>query len=273
MAKTKVLIAVKTYPTLASKYDELVCTAGFRKDGTWVRIYPIPFRKLDYDKQYKKYDWVEIDLVRNGSDFRPESFRPYSIEQAFDIVGHINTDNNWALRKEIVLKNVYKDLDLLIADAKDEKKKTSLAVFKPTVIHNFICEPDEREWDKAKLEQLKARAQQLNLFANSDNPFEVVKKVPYKFSYVFSDVKGRESTLMIEDWETGQLFWNCLRAHDNDEQKACADVRKKYFDDLARTKDLYFYLGTTRNFHLVAPNPFIIIGTFHPKKEHQLRLF
>lgn len=273
MALTKVLIAVKTYPTLASKYDELVCTAGFLEDGTWVRIYPIPFRKLDYDKQYKKYDWVEIDLVRNDSDFRPESHRPYSIDNSINIIGHIDTNSNWKLRKEIVLKNVYKNLDILIADAKDKKKYTSLAVFKPTKIIDFISEPVEREWDKAKLDKLKAKALQLNLFANSDNPFEVVNKLPYKFSFVFLDDQGRESTLMIEDWETGQLFWNCMKTHDGNEQKACADVRKKYFDDFAKTKDLHFYLGTTRNFHLMAPNPFIIIGTFHPKKDDQLSLF
>ena len=45
MALTKVLITVKTYPTLSAKYDELVCTAGFKEDGTWIRLYPVPFRK------------------------------------------------------------------------------------------------------------------------------------------------------------------------------------------------------------------------------------
>lgn len=273
MTRTRVLITVKTYPTLASKYDELVCTAGFREDGSWIRIYPIPFRKLDYDKQYKKYDWIEVDLIRNSSDFRPESYRPYSIDNSFDIVGHIDTNNNWMQRKEIVLKNVCTNLAKLIADAKDKNKYTSLAVFKPTQILKFICEPTEREWNKAKLEKLKAKALQYNLFTNSDNPFEVVKKLPYKFSFVFSDENGLESTLMIEDWETGQLFWNCLQKYDGNEQKACDDVKTKYFDDFAKSKDLYFYLGTTRNFHLMAPNPFIIIGTFHPKKEQQLSLF
>lgn len=53
MSKTKVLIAVKTYPTLSEKYDELVCTAGFLEDGSWIRTYPIPFRKLNYEKRYK----------------------------------------------------------------------------------------------------------------------------------------------------------------------------------------------------------------------------
>ena len=71
MALTKVLIAVKTYPTLSAKYDELVCTAGFREDGTWIRVYPIPFRKLDYASQYKKYDWIE--LVHLGGSTKTES--------------------------------------------------------------------------------------------------------------------------------------------------------------------------------------------------------
>jgi hypothetical protein len=35
MPNTKILITVKTYPTLSEKYDELVCTAGFKEDGTW----------------------------------------------------------------------------------------------------------------------------------------------------------------------------------------------------------------------------------------------
>ena len=85
MALTKVLITVKTYPSLSGKYDELVCTAGFREDGTWVRIYPIQFREKSYEEQYKKYDWIEIDLVKNRKDFRPESYRPYSDDSAIII--------------------------------------------------------------------------------------------------------------------------------------------------------------------------------------------
>lgn len=271
MALTKVLITVKTYPTLSSKYDELVCTAGFLEDGTWVRIYPIPFRKLDYDQQYSKYDWVEIDLEKNAADFRPESYKPKSIDTSFRIVGHIDTEDSWRLRKELVLRNVHTNMTELIAQAKEKNK--SLAVFKPKEILDFKIEKTEREWDKEKLKTLKANAQQLNLFQNADNPFEVVKKLPYKFSYKFISDDGIERTMMIEDWEIGQLYWNCLKRHNNDEEKACEDVRRKYFDDFAKTKDLYFFLGTTREFHLIAPNPFIIIGTFHPKKFSQTALF
>jgi hypothetical protein len=275
MALTKVLIAVKTYPTLSSKYDELVCTAGFLEDGSWIRIYPIPFRKLEYDKQYSKYDWIEVDLEKNNSDFRLESHKPKSIETAFKIVNHLGTEDSWRLRKEIVLKNVYTNMTDLIAEAKDTTKYTSLAVFKPKEILDFKIEQVDREWDKKKLDTLNAKAQQLNLFQNSDNPFEVVQKLPYKFSYKFTSDDGIERTMMIEDWEIGQLYWNCLKRHDGKDKeiKACEDVKKKYFDDFAKTKDLYLLLGTTREFHLIAPNPFVIIGTFHPMKIVQSSLF
>lgn len=72
---------------------------------------------------------------------------------------------------------------------------------------------------------------------------------------------------MIEDWELGQLYWNCLRKYDGHdaEKKACIDVKKKYLNDFAKTKDIHLFLGTAQTFHLVSPNPFLVIGTFHPK--------
>lgn len=270
MALTKVLIAVKTYPTLSAKYDELVCTAGFREDGTWIRIYPVPFRKKSYNEQYKKYDWIEVDLVKNESDFRPESYRPFLHDREIKIVGHIDTTENWDARKQLVLEKIYYNLTELIAEAKDKNICTSLAVFKPTVILDFIVEEVERDWDIDKL----AKLNQLNLFeTNAEGKFGVVQKLPYKFKFIFKDNQGTESRMMIEDWEIGQLFWNCLARHEGNEAKAIADVRTKYFDDFAKTKDLHFFLGTTQLHHYVSLNPFIIIGTFHPKKQMQTKLF
>ncbi|MDX9775464.1 MAG: hypothetical protein RBT40_05880 [Petrimonas sp.] len=266
MALTRVLITVKTYPTISAKYDELVCTAGFREDGTWVRIYPVPFRKRAYTEQYKKYDWIELDLVKNKSDFRPESFRPVTLETEINVVGHIDTARNWEERKQLCLGKIYFSLAELIAEAKDKNIGTSLAVFKPTEILDFYAEPVDRDWSAKQ----KAILAQQNLF---ENKFEVVKKLPYKFKFRFKDNQGQVSNMMIEDWEAGQLFWRQLAKYEGNEQKAIEDVRKKYFDDFAKTKDLHFYLGTTQRHHNTAPNPFIIIGTFHPKIENQMKLF
>lgn len=263
MAKEKILITVKTYPTISEKYDELVCTAGFREDGSWVRIYPVQFRKKAYDQQYKKYQWIEIDLVKNTKDKRKESYRPVSHDTEINILNQIKPDGkDWKERRKIVLQKVYTNLTTLIAEAKDPSIGTSLAVFKPSSIEKIEIVAVEREWSKKKLDSLR----QGNLFdQNKDGQFEVVKKLPYKFSYKFIDDKGKKSTLMIEDWELGQLYWNSLKRNNGDENLACEDVRKKYMDDFAKTKDLYFFLGTTKLHHFTAPNPFVIIGTFHPK--------
>lgn len=261
--KTRILVTVKTYPHISGEYDELVCTAGITEDGRWIRIYPIPFRKMEYENQYEKYQWIELDLVRNTKDFRPESYRPVDYRK-LACKEKIEADGkHWVKRRRIVLQKIYYDADALIGEAKDKKICTSLAVFKPSKIGDFIIEKDSRDWDAKKVQKLK----QMKLFENAENPFEVVDKVPFKFSYKFKDIKGKESTLKIEDWEVGSLYWNCLKRHKGDEIKACADVKKKYFDDFVHAKDVYLFLGTTKEFHFVSPNPFIIIGVFYPKHE------
>ncbi len=266
MATEQILIIAKTYPAPSSKYDELVCTAGVRMDGSWVRIYPVPFRKLDFDKQYKKFQWIECDIVRRDADKRPESYQLRN-HNAIKLLNEIPTDKDgsWHQRREILLKKVYTNKANLIKDAYEPDKMTSLAVIKPEKFLDFKIEKADREWSKDKLDSIKARAQQIDLFLGERNPFEVVKKIPYSFSYKFADNEGIKSTLQIIDWEIGALYWNCLKRNNGNEQKACDLVRKKYWDDFAKSKDAYLLLGTTLEYHIKkAPNPFLIIGVFPP---------
>jgi len=275
MSKEKVLVVAKTYPLPSKTHDELVCTAGLREDGSWVRIYPVPFRKLDYDKQYKKFQWIEVDIVRNYSDSRPESHKIKNYS-TIKVVGEIpkDKDGSWYQRRRILLNDVYTNKETLVNNAYEPDKKTSLAVFKPIKITNFIIKKEEdRDWDKEKLEYIKARAQQIDLFAGEQNPFNVVKKVPYTFYYEFLDDENEKSKLRIIDWEIGALYWNCFKRNANDEEKTCKDIYKKYWDDFALTKDVHLILGTTLEHHnRNAPNPFVIIGIFAPEYTIQERL-
>lgn len=274
MALTKVLISVKTYPTLSERYDELVCTAGFLEDGSWIRIYPIPFRKLKIDSKYQKWQWIEIDLTKNTKDFRKESFRPTNLDNEIKVLNKVGTERNWFTRKSIVLKNIYYNMDKLIAEAKNPEIGTSLAVFKPKEIVDFVWEECEREWDSKKLETVYANQAQQSLFdlAETKRIFRVAKKLPYEFSYKFISEDGKLRKLMIEDWELGMLYWNCLDNCNGDEQLACKKVKQKYFNEMCFQKDVYFFLGTTKKFHNVGINPFIIIGTFYPPLDNQLSL-
>jgi len=273
-AVRRLFITVKTYPTLSTKYAELVCTAGILDDGSWARVYPLPFRNLDYENRYMKYQWMELPLVRNSSDPRPESYKITDISKLQLIDKPVGTEQAWAERKKIIFaKNeVYTDLAALIKKA--HSNKLSLAIFKPAELVEFVVEQTEREWDQDSLKILKAKASQLSLFQSEDEvkkEFLIVKKLPYKFSYRFKDCTGKASTLMIEDWGNGALFWNCLKQSEGNEDKALELVRKKYFDEFSR-KELFLFLGTTRQFHGWAKNPFVIIGVFYPPTSPQLSL-
>lgn len=262
MAKERILITVKTYPTLSRKYGETVCTAGIREDGSWVRLYPVPFRRLDEAEQYKKYDWVECRLQRNRKDPRPDSFRPLDPSELIP-VAHMDTADDWRERRQFILQKakVYRRMDDLIAGAK--ANRLSLAVFKPTKIHGFVWEEEGWEWDANKLQDMREMYKQMDIFEDNAwrETFNIIPKLPYSFSYRFEDANGRKSKLQILDWEVGALFWNCMKSCNNDVKYALRMVRAKYLDDFL-TKDLHFYLGTTQQFHFIAPNPWVIIGVF-----------
>lgn len=277
MALTRVLLTVTTYPLPSRSYDELVCTAGVREDGSWVRIYPVPLSFLMNLKNsgrlpVRKYTWLEVDLERRKDDFRPESHSPVNRDfGAIQVREHIGPERHWAERKNFCLQHVYTDLGQLITESQ-EPTNVSLATFKPARILELVIEPEDRDW-KPVWKELR---NQLDLFAEGaqEEPKQMIPKLPYKFSYRFEDEKGRVSTLMIEDWEIGQLYWNCLRDADGDEQVALQKVRAKYEEAFLSKHDIHLFLGTTQKFHAMrAQNPFVIIGVFYPKRLDQLDLF
>ena len=269
----RILVTVKTYPTLSTKYGETVCTAGVREDGSWVRLYPVPFRRLNEGEQYRKYDWLECSLTRHTSDPRPESNRPID-NLELQPVGHLDAADKWRERRRILLDNaaVYDRLDEVIAAAK--ANEISLCVFKPTKVTGLFTEEEERRWDESKLRKMREIQGQLELFEDNEwrKTFKVIPKLPYSFSYRFEDSVGKTSELQILDWEIGALYWNCLRSSRGDETIALEKVRHKYLDEFLKT-DLHFFLGTTQQWHFVALNPWVIVGVFPAPHDDRIQLF
>ena len=270
--KAKVLITVKTYPIPSGTYYELVCTAGLFNGEKWIRIYPVPFRFLqDTESKYPKYSWIEADLKKNEKDFRPESYRFENEENAdIKVLGKISTSQNWAERSKYVLREVFDSMEELIKFAKGEGRK-SLATVKPKEIIDFIIEPTEREWKQKwqnQANQILMEDYDENLKAKER---KLIDKLPYNFSYKFlSEGDSKPRQMQIEDWEIGALYWNCLKRAEGDEVEANKQVKKKYFEDFVHDKDTHFFVGTTKQFHLIAPNPFIIIGVYYPPLNQQL---
>lgn len=270
MALKKILISVTTYPLPSRSYDELVCTAGFLEDGSWIRIYPVPLSWLNQiknDTGFKKYTWIEIDIKKaKAADFRPESYSPNNYK--IKILDTLDTKDYWKKRKKICLENVYTNKVKLIQDSQ-KPKNISLVTFKPSKIIDFIIEEDEKEWK----DEWKELRKQTDLFAEIESdPEKLIPKVPFKFYYVFEDDEGVSSRLMIEDWEIFELYKNCLKRTGSEKQAAVL-VKKKYFDLFTTKNDIYLFLGTTMEWHRRrSPNPFVIIGVFYPLIERQFSL-
>lgn len=258
--RTKVLITVMTYPHPSLSYDEVVCTAGITEQHEWVRLYPINYRYQPRQQQFRKYQWIEIDLLPHGAknDQRKESRKP--ILDTITVLGEpLSTDNRWAERRTIIdamptytlqqLKTLY------------ETNQTSLGIVRPTRVLDLIIEPDEPEWKP----RWQAHLSQFRLFGPQPKP---LRKIPYKFSYVFEcEDSTKPHQASITDWELGVLW---LKEADRlgDEWTAAESVKQKFFDEMCSPeKDTRFFMGTVFPY-----NTWIVLGVFWPPRTHQLSL-
>ena len=113
MQRKKILIVTKTYPSISTKYKETVCTAGVLLDDEekpvqWIRIYPIRFRQLDFDKRYPKWSIISAEIEKDEKDYRLESYRIN--DSSIDIIRSIGTKNNWEERKAFVFPLQFKSI-------------------------------------------------------------------------------------------------------------------------------------------------------------------
>ncbi|MCH7687991.1 MAG: hypothetical protein IH899_15145 [Planctomycetes bacterium] len=263
--RLRVLITVKTHPIPSLAYDELVCTAGVTENGDFIRLYPIRFRDLPYSQQYKKYQWVEIDAVKHtGRDTRKESYRPR--ENTLEILGEpIPPGKKWEERAKFALAKQSVSMEELWEQQK--KDRTSLGVFRPKEVFDLVISPDDEDWKPKFKEEMK----QQRLFESPSESRDSLRKVPWKFRYKFccDDSRcKRNHEIMIEDWEVGALYWNCVDRGASP-QEAAGKVKAKFLDQMcASNRDPRFFVGT-----VLQHGTWVIIGVFWPPKEIPPPLF
>jgi hypothetical protein len=257
----RVLILVMTYPLPSRGYRETICTGGITEAGEWVRLYPIDYRYRPMRQQFRKYQWIEVELADRGTknDKRKESRSP-KLESIRMIGEPLSTKNNWRDRKEHIDKlpvSTVHELKLLY-----EKERVSLGIVKPTKVLDLTIELSEREWKS----EWDMALRQFNLFGPPPKP---LKKIPYKFSYVFECADStKPHNAMIEDWELGVLYLKEVNRLGS-EEKAAESVKNKYLKELcSENRDTHFFMGTTFPF-----NSWVVLGAFYPKIEKQVSLF
>ena len=179
MSTHRVLIWAKTYPELSERYKETVCTAGCFEDGSPVRIYPVPLRYLGDEMKYRLYNWIDVDLIRDVADGRPES---YKLAGNIKITGHIDTKANWRLRRNIVFQDKSWHYDCLdhLKEAQKRDRLSLGCVRVGEVTRIWVKDRDEERAAQHKL-KLRKRREQGEMFVEDQPP---VKDLAFQHSRV-----------------------------------------------------------------------------------------
>ena len=247
----KVLITVRTYPVPSKKQIEVSCTAGITDDGKWIRLYPVPYRFLNPDKRFSKYQYIEASVMKSISDPRPDSFKvnPDTIKI---IHPTIPTSNKWEMRKEKVFPLKSRSLCELEA-RRNLNGYPTLGLIKPKSIISLDIKPDSNEWTESQLMSLH----QYPMFTNVTKI--ELEKIPFEFSYTFrcDDPNCNTHQLSCTDWEMGASYRSWKGKYGNDWE---TKFRERYDIDMRLRNDTHFFVGTIHGH----PNRWIIIGLFYP---------
>jgi hypothetical protein len=261
MQETKrALIVVRTYPTPAKHGIEVSCTAAITEAGEWLRLFPVPYRFLEREQRFRKYQWIDA-RVEKASDARPESYKLIYPDPIKIVSETLPTDHRWLERRRIIDPLKGHCLCCLQARRREHGSPT-LGVFKPRQIVRLLIQEDDLTWTQDQLQILR----QQHLFR--DAPAEELEKVPFKFKYEFlcdhDDCKGH--TLSCTDWEMGQS-WRSWR--DTYGEQWIEKFRERYEYEMIEKNDTLFYVGTVHQH----PDSWIIVGLFYPPKPLMGNLF
>ncbi|MBD0371307.1 MAG: hypothetical protein ICV60_10765 [Pyrinomonadaceae bacterium] len=255
----RALIVVRTYPIPALSGVEVSCTAAITDKGEWLRLYPVPYRFLKPDKRFKKYQWIDVSVIK-ASDSRPESYTP-EINTINVLTDPLPTDNEWQARKQRVYPLRVPSLCHLQRE-RDANKYPTLGFFRPKVIERLRITKATPQWTQAQLDMLR----QGHLF--EVQPQAELEKVPFDFHYIFrcEDEACKGHALHCTDWEMGQAWRSWSKQYGADWE---APFRQRFETEMIERNDTHFYVGTIQRH----PNRWIIIGLFYPPKPKTPLLF
>jgi hypothetical protein len=240
----RICILVKAYPQPSKKYEETVCCAGVTEDGRLIRLYPIPYRRLDPSQQFDRFDWIEAYIQKSTSDPRPESFKvnPDTIRIVHPKAAMKGSD------RVLVWKPFVAD-SLTVLHAEQKQVGRSLGIVRPDAgsIRFLVVPITEASTDEQELEQ--AMTHQMPLFA--EEPLPKLRPAEYVFKYRFTSA-GVQHEMQIHDWEVQAAYYSYKKRYRNE----ALDRLVKMYQETIPSQNVHFIMGTIQQ----RPWQFIIIG-------------
>lgn len=256
----RVLILCKTYPSPSSRYVETSCVAGMTAEGQLIRLFPVPFRLVEDDQQFRKWQWISARVRRAQDDVRSESHR-ISVDTIAVDGEPLATRDHWMDRRHAI-----KDVPVFEShEALEAARLTSgitLGLVRPSRLLGLDIKPvDNPEWTEEEKHKLLQEQQQGSLFdaVEDQRALKTLRKLPYDFHYRYEcrtpdGVSARRHKLV--DWEVGALYWNVHRRPD------WQDAMRQKFVTYFGERDLMFLMGTIHRF----PGQWLIVSVLYPPK-------
>lgn len=233
------------------------------EDGRLIRLYPVPFRLVSDDQQFKKWQWITARFEKARDDHRSESHRVF--------VDTIECDDEplpagkigWPHRAELIAKlPVYSDFGEI--ERLRDAGGATLALLRPSRVVGLDIKPtDNPLWTNEEKEKLLRLQQQTELFdeVEEGKQIRLLEKLPFDFHYRYEcDVDGQTHSYRhkLVDWEVGALYRKVRRQYGEAWE---VPFRAKLEQELP-SKDLQFLLGTIHRF----PGQWLLISLIYPPK-------
>jgi hypothetical protein len=231
------------------------------EDGHLIRLFPVPFRLVGDDKQFKKWQWSSARINKASNDHRSESHKVF-IDTIVCDGDPLPTRFRWQARRDQLNKiPIFKSFVAL--DAARTTQGKTLGLLRPSQIIGLDITPsDKQDWTQEEKEKLVQHERQSGLFDEADaKRIATLRKIPFDFHYRYEcifDEKVHTHRHKIADWEAGALYWTC-RSRYGDEWEA--PFRAKLERDLP-SADLIFLMGTIHRF----PEQWLIVSLIYPPK-------
>jgi hypothetical protein len=236
-------ILIKAQPHRSSRYFETVCCAGVGRDQRWRRQYPVPFRILAGDQQFKRWEWIRYSYIKSKSDPRPESQRV--MPETLEVIGEIKSTERARFLQPLIRASF----------AEANSMRESLTLIRPKQFRLEALEKSQSDL-QSEAQKHKELASQLSLLDSTAKP---LAPCPMRFIAHWQDQDGKRRRHECDDWETSAAFNRFER--DYGRTRAIEILKEKFEDQYMKAGlALGFSTHKRRNAEFGDTNQWLLVG-------------
>lgn len=262
--RARVLITVKAAPEPSKTYVDTVCVAGVRlnDDDTvdWVRIYPVAFRHLNSEQQFKKFEVIEVELTRSTKDARSESHRPNWDTLQRDGKGKAHPIEARGL---ILEKLIGPTMCELRTGVEADLNAQSLGLVEVRELKPLKFEK-HGPWTAAQVAGMTGAMSQLDVFGETEKVPELIPprfKVYYSYKCMTETCNGHNPSIL--DMELSALqYRNRFRSDEHLKDMITQKFHTEMWNDKVRT---YFFVGNFAD--IPKRRSFSVLGVYKPTRK------